>query len=185
MALASQTVAVVRPIAPASSCMRPSIGLLWILACGRRFAGSGSMRRFISAMFFSTSARSRISAGVGGASRGLPISRRAISRRGSASPMVLEDRAVLELVRRLHALLDDGAGLCEPALLAARPEPEQHPDTGDEPPGADERRPVVRMRRERVERLVERVDEHQAGADREDRVEDPVELAPGLAPVVE
>ena len=38
-ALASQTLAVVMPIAPASSCGGARIGLLWIFACGRSAAG--------------------------------------------------------------------------------------------------------------------------------------------------
>ena len=49
----------------------------------------------------------------------------------------------------------------------------------------DERRPVVRIRRERVERLVERVDEHDARADREDEVQDQLNSLPALAPVVD
>ena len=50
IAVASQTVAVVSPIAPASICICPRIGLLWIFACGRSAAGTVSIRRRISSM---------------------------------------------------------------------------------------------------------------------------------------
>ncbi len=83
IAAASQIVAVVSPIAPASSCIRPRIGLLWILACGRSAAGRPAMRRAISAMFRSTACRSRMRAGVAGSSRARPIIWRAFCSRST------------------------------------------------------------------------------------------------------
>ncbi len=81
IAVASQTVAVVSPIAPASICIWPRTGLLWIFACGRSAAGTVSIRRRISSMLARTFGRSRISAGVASSSRGEPMNPRAAARR--------------------------------------------------------------------------------------------------------
>ena len=70
---ASHTVAVEMPIAPASTCMRASSGLLCTLMCGRIFAGMPSSRCAIFSMFRRAAARSRISAGVTTWLRDFPI----------------------------------------------------------------------------------------------------------------
>ncbi len=78
--------------------------------------------------------RSRISAGVAGASRGRPIIRRATSSRCSTARH-LHHRPVLQLLRGLGALVDHRARLLEPRLVTAHLEPEQHTDADDEPDG--------------------------------------------------
>ncbi len=81
IALASHTVAVVSPIAPASICICPRIGLLWIFACGRSAEGNVDIRLAISSMLARTTGRSRTSAGVGTSSRLAPINWRGPARR--------------------------------------------------------------------------------------------------------
>src|SRR5215471_15359200 len=75
-------------------------------------------------------------------------------------------RPVLQLFRGLRALADGRAGPGEPLFVAPRPEDDEDHDSDEEPCSHDVWRPVVRVGRERAERLVERVEQHHARAHR-------------------
>ena len=89
--IASQTVAVESPMAPASTWSRPRPGLLWTLMWGRISAGSSRMRAAILSMFRFAAGRSRTSAGV-----------------DQLAPVVADRAAVLPPDTR-RRLLDQGA----------------------------------------------------------------------------
>ena len=65
----------VMPLAPAATCIRASIGLLWVLICGRLATPAASQAAWIRAMLRSTRSMSMTAAGV-------PYSRAILAARG-------------------------------------------------------------------------------------------------------
>ncbi len=65
----------VMPLAPAAICIRASIGLLWVLICGRLATPAASQAAWIRAMLRSTRSMSMTAAGV-------PYSRAILAARG-------------------------------------------------------------------------------------------------------
>src|SRR5580704_14687899 len=89
---------------------------------------------------------------------------------GPVSRSLPDGRTVLFFLGCFGALFDDRARLRQPALVAAPLQHGQYADADKHPYGDDDRRPVIGVGRERAERFIERVDEHDAGAHREDEM---------------
>lgn len=64
MISASPSLAQVMPVAPASSCLLASSGILWVLTCGRSLTPLRAATLAISVMLAPTTSRSMTSAGV-------------------------------------------------------------------------------------------------------------------------